>query len=356
MGEIRETIDGPKLNKAVIPHYTCTSIPINILKQQVSINEKYLREKSTWYLVENKLKYFKVRNDCRLFTEQFFSMFGKQIMNLDTLDYQAAYVRVDNPEWKKVDREKKLGLLSDNFQQCNCNYYLISELLNPDVSDLICYSGYSLVNLLRFFKEIIAKEDYELIKLFLIKLFISDAFTLQADRNHHNIGFEIPEIKGISYKERLRPNLLQKNPLATKYICFEDGTPKLKGFKASKVYDNERILGLDHKNISLYKPNIVWNPLFPYENNLLFETHDQAKKVSDDTYDGMDPNLTELYLNFPKDTKPYIERLAYDDEYRKIFEHFSTDTSQIHLLPQTQEHFENVLEDRRKEFQKVLKL
>ncbi|MGE5455701.1 MAG: hypothetical protein ACM3O4_01155 [Ignavibacteriales bacterium] len=356
MGAIRTTIDGPKLNKAVIPHHTCTSIPIYLLKQQVSINEKYLKEKSTWYMVEDKLKYFKVRNDCRLFTEQFFSMFAKQIMDLDTLDYQAAYVRVDNPEWKKSDQEKKLGLLSDNFQQPNYNYYLISELLNTDVSDLICYSGYSLMNLLLFFKETLCKEDYENVKLFLIKLFISDAFTLQVDRNYHNIGFEIPKIEGVSYKERLRPGLLMNNPLASKYICLEDGAPKLKGFRASKVYDSERILGLDHKNISIYEPNMAWNPLFPYENELLFETQEQAKKASIEMYDGLDPNLTELYLNFSKETKPYLERLAYDDEYRKIFEHFSTDTSQIHLLPQTQEYFENVLEERRREFQKVLKL
>lgn len=350
------TISGPKLNKAVIPHHITTSIPIHILKQQVSINEKYLKEKSTWYNIEGKLKYFKVRSDCRLFTEQFFSMFGKQVMDLDTLDYQVAYVRVNNPAWPKKEQEKKLGLLSDNFQQANYNYYLISELLNPDVSDLICYSGYSLINVLHFLKDTICEKDYEQAKLFLIKLFVSDAFTLQVDRNYHNIGFEIPKINGISYKDRLRPIRLVDNPKANKFICHENEIPKLKSFRASKVYDSERILGIDHRNISLYKPNMTWNPLFPYNNELLFETEEEAKKVSDSLYEGLDPNLTELYLNFPKETKPYLERLAYDDEYRKIFEHFSTDTSQIHLMPHNQEHFENVLEERRREFQKVLKL
>lgn len=351
-----ETINGPKLNKAVIPHHTCVQIPIHILKQQVSINEKYLKEKSTWYRIEDKLKYFKIRSDCRLFTEQFFSMFGKQIMDLDTLDYQVAYVRLNNPALTKKEQEKKLGLLSDNFQQADYNYYLISELLNPDVSDLICYSGYSLINTLHFFKDNLCNEDYEKVKLFLIKLFISDAFTLQVDRNYHNIGFEIPKIDGISYKDRLRPNRLEGNPKANKLICKENGLIKLKGFRASKVYDNERILGLDHRNISLYHPNMAWNPLFPYENDLLFSTEAEARKVSDEVYEGLDPNLAELYMNFPEETKPYLERLAYDDEYRKIFEHFSKDTSQIHLMPQAQEHFENILEERRREFQKVLKL
>jgi len=51
-----ETINGPKLNKAVIPHHTCISIPIHILKQQVSINEKYLKEKS--YKCQLKIPHF----------------------------------------------------------------------------------------------------------------------------------------------------------------------------------------------------------------------------------------------------------------------------------------------------------
>lgn len=82
------------LNEAVIPHFHCSEIQIDKLKQIVYINEKYLREKPTWYIVEEALKYFKIRNDYRLFTEQFFSCFGKQIMDLSTLEYQIACIRV----------------------------------------------------------------------------------------------------------------------------------------------------------------------------------------------------------------------------------------------------------------------
>ena len=104
------------LNKAVIPHYRSEMIPIEILKKKVSINEGYLREKPTWYEIEGRLQYFKIRNDFRLFTEQFFSMFGREIMGLDTLDYRVAYVRTKSPIIKQSDEKTQCGLLSDNFQ------------------------------------------------------------------------------------------------------------------------------------------------------------------------------------------------------------------------------------------------
>ena len=86
-----------KLNQALIPHYRSEMIPTHELKKLVALNEKYLREKPTWYMIDNKLQYFKIRDDFRLFTEQFFSMFGREIMELDTLDYKVAYVRTVSP-------------------------------------------------------------------------------------------------------------------------------------------------------------------------------------------------------------------------------------------------------------------
>ncbi len=340
-------------NEALIPHYQCSKISIGTLKRLLNLNENYLREKDTWYIIDQKLKYFKVRNDYRLFTEQFFSEFGREIVGLDTLEYEVASVRVTNVSSK--NDTKKMGLLSENFQRPGYNYYLISELLNPDISDLICYPEYSLTSLLAFLNDILPEKDYEKSKDFLICLFISDAFNFQVDRNYHNIGFEIPKIEGISYKQRLRPNVLQEHDKNSKYVVYEDGNPKLKGFKFTKVYDNERILGVDHKNIFLYEKGMVWNPVFPYSPELLFETNEEALEVSKNEYDGFDPNLIELYLNFPKESKPYLERLAYDDEYRKILEHFSKSNSQIKLSSRVQEYCENLLEDRRNEFKKVLK-
>ena len=82
-----------EFNNSVIPHYTCKEIPIDELKKEVSLNETYLKEKPTWYIVNDKLVYFKKRSDYRLFTEQFFTMFAKEIIGLNSIDYQVANIR-----------------------------------------------------------------------------------------------------------------------------------------------------------------------------------------------------------------------------------------------------------------------
>lgn len=225
-----------KLNEAVIPHYRSEMIPIDILKKKVSLNEKYLKEKPTWYEIDDKLQYFKIRNDFRLFTEQFFSMFGKEVCDLDTIEYKVAYVRTIDPIIKSSDEITKCGLLSENFQNDQYNYYLISELLNPENSDLISYGGYNLKNILNFFKDYLTKDDYKKNEAFLIKLFISDAFTHQEDRNYHNIGFKIPKIKGTSYNQRLHPEQIKNLKDSAKYLEYrDDGQVFLKDFSPTKV-------------------------------------------------------------------------------------------------------------------------
>lgn len=344
-----------KLNDALIPHYRCAKIPIYELKSMVSINEDYLKEKPTWYNIDDKLKYFKIRSDYRLFTEQFFSKFGRQIIGLDTVDYQVACVRTLDPKIPASREDKKIGLLSENFQDKNFNYYLVSELLNSEISNLRSYNGYSLKSLLSFFKQTLANEDYDKCKEFLIKLFIADAFTMQLDRNPNNIGFQVPKVSGVSYKQRLRPELLYKHDCASQLLVSEDSVIKLKNFKPSKVYDNERILGVDHKKVFLHKKGDVWNPIFPYSQELLFETQQQAQQCQNEIYDGLDPNLTELFINYPE-SRSLIERLAYDDEYRQVIEQFSKPNSQISLINSTKDYFDEFFEERRSVFKKVLKL
>lgn len=342
-----------KLNDALIPHYKCVTIPLHKLKTQIRLSENYLKEKPTWYMIDDKLKYFKVRYDYRLFTEQFFSKFGKDVLGLDTLDYQIASVRAFKEEDPMGDSEKKIGLLSDNFQDKNYNYYLVSELLDSEISDLVGY-GYSLEGMLNYFQDALDEESYKRCKDFLIKLFIADSFTMQLDRNAYNIGFQIPRINGLKYRQRLRKENLVKLPNKDKYIeTDEDGMIKLKGFKPSKVYDNERILGVDHKNVLIYNSKDVWTPIWPYRQDLLFETQEEAKKAMEDDYFGLDPNLAELLFNHPE-SKPLLERLAYDDEYRKVLEEFKNSNSQVELMPSTQEYFENLLEERKDVVKKVL--
>ena len=44
----------------------------------------------------------------------------------------------------------------------------------------------------------------------------------------------------------------------------------------------------------------------------------EIKLIQDHDFFGLDPNLCSLYFDHQDICKPYFERLAYDDEYRKI--------------------------------------
>lgn len=342
-----------ELNNSVIPHYTCKEIPIQELKKEVSLNEKYLKEKPTWYVVGDKLVYFKKRADYRLFTEQFFSMFAREIIGLNAVDYKVANIRQIHAAGSIKEPIGSTGLISENFQKKDeYNYYLLSELENPSISSLVSYGDYCLSNLITFFDNTLDGKSFEECKDYLLKLFIADAFTLQMDRNHHNIGFKTPKINGLEYTKRLRPDIISN----TDEVVLENDIYRLKNFTPTEVYDSERILGVDHRNVFLYKPNDVWTPIFPFTGELLFKNQEQAKAYQENYCDGIDPNLLEFYLTYESEVKDLIDRLANGDEYREILERFEQANSQILLHPNTIEYFENILKERQREFKKVLSL
>ena len=342
-------------NEALIQHYHESIVPIEKLRELVNINRAYLLEKPTWYKLENgNLVYFKARNDLRLFSELFFSEFAREIVGLDTIRFDVIHMRTKNPVVKQKDEERKIGLISKNFQTPDNNYYLISELENPEISSLIAYGEYSLVNLLRFFKDLLPQEDYNKIKDFLIKLFIADAFTLQVDRNPNNISFQIPKIKGVNYKQRLNPYVLKKKKKYTNAVVSEASLLKIKGLVPSVVYDNERIYGIDHKNQFVHEPGDVWTPILPYSPDLLFTSQEDAKEIQE-VYEGCDPNLYELLHNYPE-IKPIAERLAYDDEYRGILEKYRNVSEPVTLSDDEYAKISDTIEERRDVFKRVLKM
>lgn len=347
-----------KLNEATIKHYRSEMIPTSILKKKISLNEAYLKEKPTWYEIDGKLQYFKIRNDFRLFTELFFSKFAQTIMDLPTIEYNVAYVRTKKPSIPQSKEETKCGLLSVNFQTPESNHYLISELMHSEISDFIAYGGYSLKNLLHFFKDYLTAGDYSKNELFLIKLFISDAYTYHVDRNPNNISVKIPKIQGVSYKDRLHPEKIKKIPGGNKYTLYdyENTRTVLKGLEPDVVFDSERILGVDHKNVRKFSEGDCWAPLFPYDFDTDFKglTQEEICMIQEHDFFGLDPNLCSLYFDHTEICKPYFERLAYDDEYKKILEEFTKTSGAIQIAPSDVEYVENVLENRRKEFKKIL--
>ena len=277
-----------KLNEAVIPHYRSKIIPTEMLKSRVAINEGLLREKPSWYDIDNKLQYFKIRNDFRLFSELFFTRFAQNVMGLDTLDYHVANVRTVSSRVIQAKEKIEVGLLSTNFQDINYNHYLVGELMKADTSDFVAYGGYSLSSLLSFFKDYLAREDYKANELFLIKLFISDAFTFQADRNQNNISFRIPKIDGISYRDRLHIDRLVKNGCGEDAVEYdaEQDMYFLKGLAPNLVFDSERILGICRSSND-YIEGTCWTPAFPYSEEVNFrkKNKDEVRKIQEEQFD-----------------------------------------------------------------------
>ena len=341
------------MNEALITHYREEMIPLMTLRGLVEINEAYLKEKPTWYKINREVKYFKSRGDLRLFSELFFSEFARDIIGLDTLDYEVAHVRTFDSKIKSTDEERKLGLLSTNFQTKDNNYYLVSELYNSEVSTLTGYGSYTLTNLLSYFKNTFSEKDYIKIEEFLTKLFLADAFTIQVDRNPNNIGFQIPKIPDVKYTQRLRPEILKRLGKAKGNVVIENGLAKITGMVPSKVYDSERIFGIDHKNEFVHTKGDVWAPIFPFNDELLFESQEQAQEISM-IYEGVDPNLFELITTYPK-TRAIAERLAYDDEYRGILEQFSGNAKPVTLTEQEMDRISDTIEERREVFKKTLR-
>lgn len=349
-----------RLNEALIPHYRSRIVPFEKLRNRVAINETLLKEKPTWYEIDGKLQYFKVRNDFRLFSEFFFSMFASKIMGLQALEYHLAYVRTENRDIEQKNEKTKCGLLSLNFQDSNYNHYLVSELMQAEISDFIAYGGYNLKSLLSFFKDYLTNEDYKENELFLIKLFISDAFTVQVDRNPNNIAFQIPVVQDVKYVDRLRPQKIAKAKVDGVQDVIVHDTKRdidvLKGFKPNVVFDSERIFGIDHKDVLNYKKRQVWKPLFPYDTSVDFSemSDEKAQQVQDKDFMGVDPNLLSLYCDFPKISQPFLERLAYDDEYKKILEEFNDEACPIILDTNDIDYITMVIKDRQDAFKRVL--
>lgn len=348
-----------RLNEALIPHYRSRIIPFEKLKSKVAINENLLKEKPTWYEIKGSLQYFKVRNDFRLFSEFFFSLFASKIMGLQALEYHLAYVRTETRNVKQADEETKCGLLSQNFQNPNFNHYLVSELMKAEISDFVAYGGYNLKSLLTFFKDYLANDDYKENELFLIKLFISDAFTAQVDRNPNNIAFQIPAVPNVPYVDRLRPKKIATIKGAENAIVHDDkrNVDLLTGFAPNVVFDSERIFGIDHKDVLTYKAGQVWKPLFPYDVDVDFSnmTDEKAQQIQDNDFSGVDPNLFSLYCDYPKICHPFLERLAYDDEYRKVLEEFNDEACPLLLTEHDLEYVNMVIKDRQEAFKRVLK-
>lgn len=278
-----------QFNSSVIQHHTEGRVPLYDLKRMVKISPDHLAEKSSWFMVDGKLQYFKERDQIRMFSEIFCEEYGKKL-GFRMADYQLEYLR-EITFGTKVG-ETKFGLLSPNYQDNRYNYYLVSDLLNSDISNLGCYGNYSLSNLISFLRT-----EYgdvpgvnEAIRD-TINLFLFDYVTNQEDRNPKNICYEVEAEAGDDKKYwGLHGRKVKKIALAT-------------------VFDSERSLGIKKtaNGYEMINDSPEWESALPY-----------SSETDNEIIDGMNSGVMELYMDEPEIVTPLMSRLAYGDDFEKL--------------------------------------
>lgn len=316
-----------KYNESVISHYHVPRIPLDKLKDMVKIDYNHLKEKSTWYMIDGRLCFFKKRDEARMFTELFESEYG-ELLGFDTAKYELAYVRDEKAMGRSLSR---LGLISPNYQKANYNYYLVSDLLKNNIANLSSYGPYSLANLVSYFKE--EYPDVQGVEQAIedtLKLYVFDYFNSQTDRNPKNLCYEF-------YVEP---------PIAEGEYWGLHGK-RVTQIRLAPVFDSEKSLGVTKgaHGYEITDDSIVWQSALPY-----------SSIVDSEGLDGIDPNIVGIYLDNMTSITPFMERLAYGDEYLKVIENFTQNNSRVLLDPVTKEHLLRVFLRKQNELKRLLAL
>ena len=317
-----------KFNESVIPHYELSRVPLEELKNMVKIEPSHLKEKSSWFIIKGQLCYFKEREQTRMFTEIFCEEFGK-LLGFRMAEYSLGYISERTIDGKKGER--KLGLISPNYQSRQYNYLLASDLQNPRISNCSSYGPYCMETLLRFINtEFAGVPGKDETIQDTVNEYIFDCFTKQVDRNPKNICYEI---------------LADGCATDPKYWGLH--RRRVKQIRLATLYDNEKSLGIvkTPQGYQLQDSSLEWQSACPYS-------------TDDKDYEGLDvdPRMLQLLIEHPDLARPLIERLAYDDEYRKIIEMFEHTNGRMMIDPALKQHLVAIFLGRQNEFKRLLTL
>ncbi|MBQ6841151.1 MAG: hypothetical protein IJO63_03460 [Bacilli bacterium] len=317
-----------KFNESVIPHYELERVPFEDLKTMVKIEPEHLKEKSSWFIIKGQLCYFKEREETRMFTEMFCEEYGK-LLGFDMAQYSLAYISEREVGGKKGPN--KLGLISPNYQDPKYNYLLVSDLLNPRISNYPAYGPYCMHSLLDFISHEFATVDgVEETIQGTINKYIFDFHTKQIDGNPKNMCYEILADGSVN------------NP---RYWGLHGR--KVKRIRPATFFDCEKSLGIvkTPSGYILDDSSLDWEAACPYS-------------LDDEGYVGIgvDPRMLQLYIEYPEYAKPLMERLAYDDEYRKVIEMFDHTNGRICMDPNVKKHLMAIFLGRQEEFKRLLTL
>ena len=289
------------INQSKIKSIKATKLEKEQVLEHVEIDDQLLNEKDSWYYVDNKeVCFFKARNDARLFGECLAQEIFES-MNIESAKYEI------------VSLNKKIGLLTKNFQKTDENFYF--DLYNlykmlPTVQR--GYNNYTFKNLLEniSYQPLVNKKE---IIQELIDRYIGDWVTHQTDGNPRNLMF-----------------------------MFEKITNSM---KLAPSYDRERCFGIDETFDSKIVDSI-WIPSIPYEDV-------KFKKNPYEADTNMDANIFALYLDYPEETIKAFNRV-FNVDYESIFNKYRNNLYQFSLPDETINYLCDIINKKDMQKKKIL--
>lgn len=269
----------------------------------VDIDPNLLKEKDSWYLIDSKVSFFKVRKDVRIAGECISKAYAEALGN-DTANYSV------------VALNERIGLLSENFQdRSKFAYFDFCQLhqLFPSLPQR--YNYFTLKEILNTFGYHYDEETTYKLQKALIERYVFEWFTHQLDGNPRNTNFRLDK----DY------NILELGP----------------------VFDKEQAFGVNENGLFDESKLDIWMPSIPYDDLSFREKPYQV--------DGLDANILSLIMDYPDITLEVLEKI-FSIDYKTILYRFTSGENAFSLPKDTIEYLQGVVDRKKQEQEKILQL
>lgn len=269
----------------------------------VDMDPELLKEKDSWYLVDSRVSFFKIRRDVRIAGECISQAYAEALGN-------------DSAKYSVVEMNEKIGLLCENFQDRKRHaYFDFCQLhqLFPSLPQR--YNYFTLKEILNTFSYHYDEETTYQLQRALIGRYIFEWFTHQLDGNPRNTNFRLDK----------KTNILELGP----------------------VFDKEQAFGVNENGLFDERKLEMWMPSIPYE-DLSFR--DKPYQI-----DGLDANILSLLMDYPDMTAELLEEI-FKIDYKSILKRFVSGENAFNIPPETLEYLQGVVDRKKTEKEKILQL
>lgn len=267
----------------------------------VDMDPELLREKDSWYLINSKVTFFKIRKDVRIAGECISKAYA-EALGSDTASYNV------------IELNGKIGLASENFQDKHqYEYYDFCQLYQLFPSFPKRYNYFTLKELLQTFAYHYDEEKTMLLQQALIERYVYEWFTHQLDGNPRNTNLQRNKQSG----------LLELGP----------------------VYDKEQAFGVNENGMFDERKLEMWLPSIPYE--------DLSFRDNPYLIDGLDANIFSLLIDYPEMTINSLEKI-FKIDYSTILKTFTSGENSFSLPKDTLVYLQGVVEKKEHEKEKLL--